>query len=446
MRLIFVNPHTQSVGKQVQDVLLRRPRRPKYPYFVEHVINNPHRPCGFLLSGATSSFSSLKMPGGVLQPLARALAYLELLIWLLVNRINPLQHPIYLNTTQLDPARDILFMYARGTLTRKSSDTPWENYQGLIYIHLTHYFLAVQQIASNIARLPHPVLVAESNLKHNRFHQYYFPAGHSLYVLPFVFQRRHQRINQSFASRSNKCFAVGTIFEAAYPDYRRVFGDAPFHPMRQLIHTHAKQIQAYIDSFITATDYQNLKVVSAADTFAERWAKRVLPGIILEKVISNHTKNYFSFDIVEKYNAYRMFISPEEIIGLPSINFVEGMACGSAYFGIDHPMYTELGMVPNQHYVTYQENNLEDLIDKIQYYQQHPEQLEKIAARGYGFVTTVLSPQHVADTFWRDLEQTYARFQAHQEGIICTFLHQESLVPQNSLQVPEQQDFQTVRS
>ena len=33
------------------------------------------------------------------------------------------------------------------------------------------------------------------------------------------------------------------------------------------------------------------------------------------------------FDIIQEYNKYKMFVNPEEVIGLPGIGCVEGMAC-----------------------------------------------------------------------------------------------------------------------
>ena len=41
------------------------------------------------------------------------------------------------------------------------------------------------------------------------------------------------------------------------------------------------------------------------------------------------------------------------------IGFVEGMACGSAYIGLDDPMYKDIGLIPGKHYIIY--GTLEDL-------------------------------------------------------------------------------------
>ncbi|WP_141252230.1 glycosyltransferase, partial [Pseudomonas aeruginosa] len=93
-------------------------------------------------------------------------------------------------------------------------------------------------------------------------------------------------------------------------------------------------------------------------------------------------RNYYNADIVEFFNSYRMFAVPEEVCDLPGISFIEGMACGTAYFGLDNPMYRDIGMVPGVHYVAY-DGTLEHLLERVAYYQQHADELEQIAEQGY---------------------------------------------------------------
>ena len=117
-----------------------------------------------------------------------------------------------------------------------------------------------------------------------------------------------------------------------------------------------------------------------------------------------------------------MFVCPEEIIGLPSINTFEGMACQNAYLGIDSPMFTNIGMKHGEHYISYEENNLDDLVSKIRYYQNHPEELKKIAQEGYKLVHQNFSRKKVADKFWQDLVEISNNFkQNNKVSIHCSF-------------------------
>ena len=91
--------------------------------------------------------------------------------------------------------------------------------------------------------------------------------------------------------------------------------------------------------------------------------------------------------MVESFNNYKMCIVGEEILGIPGIGFVEGMACGCAYIGIDSPAYRDWGLIPGKHYITY-DGSKEDLRRVIEYYQQaeHQIELETIAETGCEFV------------------------------------------------------------
>ena len=57
-----------------------------------------------------------------------------------------------------------------------------------------------------------------------------------------------------------------------------------------------------------------------------------------------YQKKYFGFDVVQKYNEYKMFISAEERTGAMSINTFEGMACGWALVAQVQPYYEEIGL------------------------------------------------------------------------------------------------------
>jgi glycosyltransferase involved in cell wall biosynthesis len=119
--------------------------------------------------------------------------------------------------------------------------------------------------------------------------------------------------------------------------------------------------------------------------------------------INPATKEYHSFDIVDTYNNYRMFVSPEETIGQPSINAIEGMACGCAYVGRDDPMYTDLGFTKGVHYVAY-DGTIEDLARVIGYYQSRPDELARIAEAGRALVTERFRPDRALQAFVKNLE------------------------------------------
>jgi glycosyltransferase involved in cell wall biosynthesis len=127
--------------------------------------------------------------------------------------------------------------------------------------------------------------------------------------------------------------------------------------------------------------------------------------IISRKTAKNKIEkdsSYYKLDIVDKYNEYKMFVVPEEVIGFPGIGFVEGMACGCAYIGLDHDMYKDLGMIPGKHYITF-DGTLNNLLSTIDYYQKNQNELELIANNGYNFINKKFNKETVFLDFKKNI-------------------------------------------
>ena len=91
-------------------------------------------------------------------------------------------------------------------------------------------------------------------------------------------------------------------------------------------------------------------------------------------------------------------------MGVPGIGYVEGMACGCAYIGLDSPMYRDLGLIPGVHYISY-DGTKEGLKQVIEYYQQeeHQEELERIAKIGSEYVRENFMGNKVANNLLESL-------------------------------------------
>ena len=101
-----------------------------------------------------------------------------------------------------------------------------------------------------------------------------------------------------------------------------------------------------------------------------------------------------------------MHVVGEEILGIPGIGYVEGMACGSAYIGLDSPMYRDLGLIPGVHYIAY-DGTKEGLRSIIEFWQRPENQaeLEAIAKRGCDFVRTNFRGDKVASELLSSLKK-----------------------------------------
>lgn len=421
MRFVVANPHVHiHYGKMVARVLTRQRTQLKYSYLLEYC-NDSDRPVAFLVDGTRSSFNEL---GIRFRILPRFFSYLELIAWMLINRINPFHHRVFFNVRKLDPKRDILFNFSFTTIDtfpRNNDHFQFHEYDGLVLTHLTHYFKDPSTIVRYLKRIGHSFLVAENNLALNSYFHHYFSDIDSVYQLPFSYAERFKNIRE-FSKRQNKCFAIGTFSTPRAKDFVAFFGEGTnLQPMRKEIYQRQTELKPFLDCFMYDYDpMRSLDKPRADDSWGIRLAKRYLPFFLLYKILPSYQSRYLNFDIVEKYNSYKIFVCPEEIVGLPSVSVFEGMACGCAFFGTDDSMYTSLGMEDGVNYIAYKKDSTDDLIDKIGYYQQHPDELERIARRGEEFVSQFKS-EKIAERFWRDMEQLLASFIKGDPHFICSF-------------------------
>jgi len=251
-----------------------------------------------------------------------------------------------------------------------------KDFQGPKVFHFSHYFSRTKTTADSLRKLSVRYAMAESDISLSDFFKQYFSFIDEVYILPFVLRDRYKN-RTLFSDRNDKCFAIGTELilgfqdgdqDPDYKDYREYYKTETLQPMRNTIRKNKEKYNDLIDSFIK-TRYMKMN-------------KNRFVGLINKfKKRALSYKNYFSFNIVDKYNEYKMFVSPEENVGLPSVNFVEGMACGCAYLGIKNPMYDRLGLIDGVNYIGYN-GSIEDLRLKITYYLNHQDLLNEISRNG----------------------------------------------------------------
>lgn len=218
-------------------------------------------------------------------------------------------------------------------------------------------------------------------------------------VIPFVFAERFQNY-KPFKERQNKCFSTGTITYKEHKEFLSVYGDPCDQPARKFVKDNPDFFKGTVDCY--SSDYLE-------DNPGKTYVAGENPLVRLYKKFYNlrhvgKQKKYFSFNMVEKFNDYKMHLLGEEILGVPGIGYVEGMACGSAYIGLDSPMYRDLGLIPGVHYIAY-DGTKEGLRATVEYWQkpENQEELEKIAMAGCDFVRTHFCGDVVAKTLVESL-------------------------------------------
>lgn len=259
-------------------------------------------------------------------------------------------------------------------------------------VMMGNHFIDIDEIFS-FENINVSYFVNEINLTNNAFINKYFKMGMTKhFVCPYTFEPRF--INKNiFGERKNKLLAIGTLsnvhFIPGNKKFREFFVTEWIQPMRKEILDNKDLITDYIDSKISWIMEDKLKVDNNSKSIINKLK------IIYNKFVPWRQKKYTSFNMVDKFNEYKMFCCPEEIVGMPGIGFVEGMACGCAYFGLDHDMYKSLGLIPGVHYITY-DGTLSGLIDRVKYYQQNWDELKKIADAGTRFVRENFNQEKVA--------------------------------------------------
>ena len=273
-------------------------------------------------------------------------------------------------------------------------------------------FMAVSQLhftvgtAQAMKRLDPDLMYNECNMQ-KRFVGFneYFDWFHKQYmVIPFVFAERF-KVVKPFTERQNKAVSVGTI---TYPSYLvKYYGHDCLQPARKQVYDNAKELTPWVDCFNSdyLEDDKQMKA-SDGDNAVVKICKR-----LYDKFFTGHQKKYYSFDMVEKFNDYKMCIVGEEIIGLPGIGFVEGMASGCAYIGQTVGYYEDYGMKEGVHYIGY-DGTLDDLKAKISYYQQpeHQQELETIAKTGCDFVRSHFNSKTAAESLLNNLLEAQQRW------------------------------------
>lgn len=412
MCIILHNPQKINFfGKTVQDWITGGKVPSKLGYFQKYI---KERKVIIYCDNYGSSFPFVFLRRS--HVISKTIKYIEIYLWLLINKLNLFNVSVLFDSKKIMPS-DILLSMTHTYLDNENEvSQAVTNLNCIKMLHLSHYVFSTSIIAKNVERMKSVTLVAENNLRKNSsFFKKYFPDyARDVYALPFSYQERFKKVN-NFPLRKNKCFAIGSfqtfnIHENAFQDMYDYFGADTFHPMRKAIYFNRRETADCIDCFISYINEDTKQALSklkkpSGSLLDEIYVK--IHNYYMSNIIGSYTRRaYYDFDIVKKYNEYKMFVVPEEIVDLPGIGFVEGMACGCAYIGIKSDMYRDIGLVDGVHYIGYG-NNLDSLLDVIKYYQNHNDELERIAENGYSFVVEHFSREIVAKKFLDDLGALY---------------------------------------
>lgn len=395
MRVVFINLHSSWMLLKNSAVLIfKNSAALKHKYILDYLLDNPEIEIATLLNDR--AFSIYTHGSGLLQKFLNLFAPLEYR-WILKKNGIDYKRIVRLKSPKDIRKDDIVIYY--NLLT--------DNFRGAEDIDAFKVvsFLHFHGRADDTQRIKDAGIHAifnEVDLSNTcQLFKKYYPLSLPWTIIPFIPEARFKPI-KPYSERKNKAFSVGTITYKIHPEFIDVYGDPCDQPIRKAVKDNPEFFKDTADCY--SNDYNeddDVKVVTKKDNPVVTLYKKVY-----NRLHNGRQKKYFSFDMVEKFNEYKMHVVGEEILGIPGIGYVEGMACGSAYIGLDSPMYRDLGLIPGVHYIAY-DGTKEGLRSTIEFWQRPENQaeLEAIAKRGCDFVRTNFRGDKVASELLSSLKK-----------------------------------------
>lgn len=395
-RVVFVNLHCNAMlVRTMNKFIYKQSAALKHKYLLDYLLDSPdYEVCTYINEHGFSMASELNP---MLMKTLRSLRFIENKIILKKNGLS--KRGIKILTKLSEIRHDDIVLAYRGTFSSLYNLDKINAFRAIGMIH----FWGTRSEARLMESLYPDILFNEVDLcNHSEiFQRFYSWYDKDFIVHPFVFAPRFQN-KKPFAERECKAFATGTITYKNDPDFLEVYGDPCDQPARKQIKDNSNELRDLI--YCTSCDYNE-------DNAGKELKKNDNAFVSFYKKLYNkrhqgQQKKYFSFDMVESFNNYKMCIVGEEILGIPGIGFVEGMACGCAYIGQNKGYYEDYGMQEGVHYIGY-DGTLDDLKAKIRYYQmpEHQDELERIANVGYEFAQKHFSGEASAMLLMNRLQQ-----------------------------------------
>lgn len=209
--------------------------------------------------------------------------------------------------------------------------------------------------------------------------------------VPFGFAERFKSA-KLFEERENRCVALGSINSF----------DDPVHNIDELKETN--------DFFL-----------EKGERFMHKFRRMLkeneknLEGIMDSKLPNYPETKNFKYDIVKTFNDYQMFVNCESLQYFPSAKTFEGPACGSVLVCSDHPCFSDLGFIDGVNCIKHKEFDVEDFRNKVTYYLNNLDKLEKIQQEGTRLVRDNFSHKKIAQYVFDKLVELLdnKRYQPH---------------------------------
>ncbi len=391
-KYILLNPHISDFIAEpvIYKFIKRRPLK-KYGYLLEEPIKNNEVASILVDSTATSI-----IPMGIYKKLPYFLrlviSKIEIKYWKKINNLSAANVSVFFNTKNIDKKFTLVFLSYKNYKNAHSLIKTCNQFASSI-VHISHYHNEAKMQSEVLSQIKNIVIAADTDITNSpSFLQFYQWYTKPVFILPFQITERFIS-SKSLQQRIKKAIATGTFHKIEnhleMSDFRNATGANSLHPLRRTIFENKEKVNSFMD-------------VLVSPFFEPPTSKKIWKSFFSEKINASQ-KNYFSFNIVDKYNEYLFAVVGEEFFsGLPGIGAFEAMACGCILIG--HPnCYENIGMVAFEHYIPQTTNTLEEIQNIIEVYKDNIELLEKISNNGIALVKSKFSPTQLFHSFSNSL-------------------------------------------
>lgn len=384
MRVVYVNLHTNVfMVKELHKIILNKPKMDKHRFALDGLIENGISVANLVTLEGTTLKSKL------FRTITRNLLFRKIEAeWVLKKNNIPLDKIEVITDPNDIEESDIIIMYSHFNDLKECAEL---KLAGRTIVDLCHIY-GDAETADKIAKIDPDYFMYEVNLqKYSAIYRKNYSWFHGEIInRPYAFKERFKSMTP-FRERKRKAVAMGTVTVCNKPDFVSFYGSNIYQPQRKKIMDGADKIEKYVDSHISFFDSSQ----------KSNEQKKIGPIAKIIKVYNyGRQKEYFSFDMVQKYNEYMMFVCPEDIHGSYGIGVLEGMASGCALLGTSYGGYEELGLEAGRDYIQY-DGSIEDLAAKIEYYTRDDKlpELERIANSGRDYIIRNYSEKAVKQRY-----------------------------------------------
>jgi len=306
-----------------------------------------------------------------------------LIIWLLKNKINIIKYKFIFDINKLNKNADVLISFNwRPDLNR---NCPPIGFKWLKFVHLMDYMFNPTKSNENLIKNNVDyVLWTTNHYKYDEFFNKFYPNYKEKCIwVPFSFWKRFKNIKK-YSKRINKCVAVWSV---------RLVNDN--------IHCKNNDLDEFKEYFKWKEIYfhKMRRLISINNTKLKNQIYSLLPW--------NDKQVNWNYDIVNEYNNYKMFVSCESINYFPSVKTYEWIACWSVLVCSTHKCFEDLWFIDWVNCIKHNEFDIDDLKNKINYYQKNEKLLNKISDNGYKYITKKFSPKEVAKNLINEINKIY---------------------------------------